>query len=98
MKVINLDKFKTEQTVLLDGTEYTVRGITVEQWLDEVGEEDNEKELDTKEQFERYISQLAKLSTIPTEVLRVQQFPVLTALMQIAQGLDPEAKDESEGK
>jgi len=98
MKVINLDKFKTETQVQLDGKTYTVKGMTVEQWLNDSDGDGVEKT--EREKFVETLDRIAGMSDIPVEVLKVQQFSVLTALMQVAQGLDPNAPKEEgdEGK
>lgn len=92
MKVINLDKFRTHQTVLLDGKEYTVRGQTVSQFLDEAG--GNLDALDTVGRFKYYLARLGEITDIPMEILQKQEIGVLIALMRVSQGVDVD-EDES---
>jgi hypothetical protein len=96
MKVINLDKFKAVQMVSLDGKEYEVKGLTVDQYLK--GEiEKLEEATSEKEKLENILAVLTGLTNVPRSVLVKQPFPVLNALIQICQGNDPSEDEKAEG-
>lgn len=97
MQIINLDKFKKVQAVELDGKQYEVQGITVDMYLNDPDFPLAGTGGATKEATQATINVLHRLSGIPKETLVNQPFSVLTALMQIAQGIDP-GEPEQEGK
>ena len=88
MKFVNLDKFKTQTQVQLDGKKYTVKGMTVAMFIEE--QDVNLDEMSEREKFAHYVQRLSKTTSIPEDVLKEQELPVLIALMQVAQGVDPE--------
>ncbi len=91
MKVINLDQFKRVQKVSIDGVEYEVTGITAEQFIGGFLDEATAG-LSDREQFEKMIQALREITTVPEDKLRKMDIGVLTALMMVAQGVDPTAK------
>lgn len=96
MKVVNLDKFRNKSIVILDGEQYEVKGLTVNMYLNDSDfAEMNANPEDQKGQIERMLNILTKLSNVPREVLVEQDFAVLSALMLVAQGGNPEEKEES---
>lgn len=91
MKVINLDKFKTVQFVEFDGEQYEIYAMNVDMYINDgdlqkLGSLGDGQE---KERILTIISILTKLSNITEEKLRTLQLPVLIALLQVAQGIDP---------
>lgn len=92
MTAVNLDQFKKVQKVTLDGKEYEVKGVSASQFIGGFLDEETGK-LSDREQFEKMIEALGELTTIPVEVLKQQDFGVLTALMLIAQGIDPQTQE-----
>lgn len=94
MKVINLDKFRRKMQVILDGVTYDVRGTTFEEFLLDVEQDDAAS---TVKKFEYQVKRLTAMTSIPEPTLRAQEMTVLTALMQVCQGIDPdEVEDEPE--
>lgn len=91
MKVINLDRFRTTQTVSLEGIEYEVYGMTVRQFLENGGEQ-HEFE-NAQDQFNFFIDKLEKSTNIPRDVLVDQEPGVLAALFKVCQGIDPEIEE-----
>lgn len=102
MQIIKLNRFKSEQSVELDGVVYAVKGISVDQYLHDadLGSLDTLGAESMPERLELIISILSKLSTIPKEILIAQPVAVLLALMSVAQGNDPTAgmEDGPEGE
>lgn len=98
MKVINLDKFKTAQQVELDGTIYSVSGLTVGMHLNDPDLQklnalgDGSESLNDR--IGLVIAILKKLTNIPEEKLYALQFKALLALFQISQGISPEQVEE----
>lgn len=94
--VIKLDKYRYQQKVELDGVVYTVRGFTVQDYVDGIL---NYSDLDkTEDQFLHMVNTIERISNIPKEKLINEQFAVLSALMAMAQGRNPdEAKDDEKG-
>ncbi len=98
-KLINLDKFKEIQKVMLDGNEYEVRGLNVGEFLDGNILEAVEKADGMKNQVKEMLIVLSKFTNIPGKILLKQQFSVLMALIQVMQGADPdETGDENDPK
>ena len=100
MKIINLDKFKAIQKVSLSGQEYEVYGMTVGQFIDGTLQEKLKaaNDGDPKQIFCTMLEALEKMTNIPVEVLKDQNFKVLETLLSIAQGNDPEeTQEKSEG-
>lgn len=94
MKIVNLDKFRRKLQVTLDGVTYDVRGTTFEEFLSDVEQDDAQS---TVKKFEYQVKRLTNMTSIPEETLRKQEMTVLTALMQVCQGIDPEeVEDEAE--
>ena len=96
MKLINLNKFKKNQEVELDGCTYEVRTLTVDEFLTQNLQQEIEEAGDTKGQVVKMIELLCRFTTIPEEILRQQPFPVLHALILLTQGVDPESKAQDE--
>lgn len=94
MKAINLDQFKKVQKITLDGEEYEVKGVSARQFIGGFLD-DETSTLSDREQFKRMIDALAEITTIPAEKLMGLDMQVLTAIMLIAQGIDP-AKNTQE--
>lgn len=84
MKKINLDKLKTRTPVELDGVEYTVRAVTVEEFVND--EFNIPEDATAEERTKAMIQAIHKLSGIPVDVLMKQEFGVLNAIMAISQG------------
>jgi len=99
-KVINLDKFKTSQIVVIGDTEYTIGAIPIDMFLNDslVAKVDNPQGIDIKTQIKNTMELIGRISNIPKKVLSGLQLPELTALLLIAQGVDPSAKEEGESK
>lgn len=94
MKVINLDKFREFQTVELEGAQYKVFGMTMEEFLeDAIQSRLDALAGDTKGLMREMISIVCEKSDVPREVLVKQPFRVLNAILQVTQGVDPEAED-----
>lgn len=91
MKIINLDKFRIQNTVSLDGVNYTIEGRTVESFLESDIDERMKECVTEKERVKLMVAELEKTTTIPREVLVKQQFPVLYAILSVLNGIDPEA-------
>ena len=93
MKVINLDSYRKEQGVILNGIQYKIKGITVGMFLGDLnmqtlmGEAKTSEEM--KENVKTLVDMLCNMSDIPREVLIDQPFEVINALMVISQGGDP---------
>lgn len=98
MKVINLDKFATFQKVSLGGVEYSVQGKPVEDFLTDTVAKKLEEAKSNRDKVEVLVSEVERISDIPREVLVKQTFGVLNAILMVAQGVDPEAKEASEGE
>lgn len=98
MKVVNLDKFKKHQTVILEGNEYKIFGIKVSEFFEEDMEESKYEKMGIKEQVKFFIDSILKHSDIPKDVLLDQELDVLMALMQVMQGIDPEAEKDDKKK
>lgn len=88
MKAINLDQFKKVQKITLDGVEYEVKGVSARRFIGGFLD-DETSTLSDREQFQRMIDALAEITTIPAEKLMGLDMQVLTAIMLIAQGIDP---------
>jgi hypothetical protein len=97
MKIINLDKFRIQTAVELQGVTYTIEGRTVEDFLANDLDERMAGCSDEKEKTKLMVSELEKITTIPKEVLMKQHFPVLHALLQIINGIDPESQAQAPG-
>lgn len=98
MKVINLDRFKNSQTVEFDDAKYKINGVSVDMYLNDTTLTDMENCTDLNERIKLIIEVLGKLSDIPKEVLGRQGLPMLTALLQVAQGIDPTKEDGESGE
>jgi hypothetical protein len=88
MKVINLDKFKRTQKVIINGQMYEVYGVTVDMFLNEAS---SVEAATPKENVETMVKLLGTITNIPMEVLKSLTFDVLNALIQVSQGVDPDA-------
>jgi len=98
MKVVNLDKFKQENKVIIDGAEYIVKGMTVRQFLNNnINDKLNEAK-DDAERVKAMVEVLRQISNIPEEKLLDLNFQALTALIYVAQGINPEEQESSEKK
>lgn len=91
MKVVNLDKYRTEQKVALEGKEYIVRGITVGLYLNDSIDKLNE-DGNIRGKVTAILDILTKSTDIPRPILERQSFEVLNALFFVAQGIDPEER------
>lgn len=98
MKVVNLDKFKKKQKVILEDAEYNIYGMKVGEFVEEGMDESKYENMTIKEQVVFFIDSILKHSDIPKEVLLDQEIEVLSALMQVMQGVDPSEKDEDKKK
>lgn len=92
MKIINLNKFKTQQQVQIDSEVYDIYGIPVGDIIDDDPIEKIDQIKDPKSQVKIIIDTLCKYSNIPQKILKSQPFNVLTALIYVIQGIDPEKK------
>ncbi len=90
MKIINLDKFRIQSVVSLDGVNYTIEGRTVESFLESDIDERMKTCSNEKERVKLMVEELEKTTSIPREVLVKQQFPVLYAILSVMNGIDPE--------
>lgn len=89
MKVLNVDKFSTKYKIVIDGKEYTIKAMSVKQF----SELDITRKLNADDEgslVEAMIEILKTVSDIPEDVLWNQEFKVLTILLGIAQGQNPE--------
>jgi len=98
MEVVSLDKFKTEQKVTLDGNTYTVRGLTVAEYIDGSIIDEMEKAETGKEYAKLLVDALEVLTDIPREKLKKQELRVLSTLMRLSQGMSPEEEEEDTKK
>ena len=89
MKVINLDKFKKVQQVQLDGANYEVYGLTVDDYLNKGVIDKIEKAKTPENKVGAMLEALQKFTNIPKATLVKQEFPVLKALIMVIQGIDP---------
>lgn len=96
MKKVNLNKLKTNTPVDLDGVEYTVRGVTVEEFIND--EFNIPDDATVEERIKAMVKAINKLSGIPEDVLLKQEFAVLNAIMAISQGQDLEEAADTEKK
>jgi hypothetical protein len=98
MKLVNLDKFKTVVDVVINGTQYQVRGITVGQFINgDIANSFNEQ-LSDIDRINKMIELIAKSSNIPVEVLKELDLNIITKLIQIMQGIDIEDTDDTKKK
>jgi hypothetical protein len=98
MKILNVDKFTTKYTVVIEGKEFTVRAMSVKQFseLDIANKLANS---DEKSLIKVMVEVLKAVSDIPEETLWDQEFRVLSMLLGIAQGQDPdEAEKDTDEK
>ena len=98
MEVVSLDKFKTEQKVELEGSTYTVRGLTVAEYIDGSVIDEMENAQSAREYAKLLVDALEKLTDISREKLERQQLSVLSALMRLSQGMAPEEEPENSKK
>lgn len=103
MRVINLDKFRNSTQVIIAGVQYEVNSVTVGMYLNDVNFATIASGTLEEQRvgIESIVSTIQNISNIPREVLLSQSFPMLVALIQVAQGIDPTAepeKSESEGE
>lgn len=96
MKKVNLNKLKTNTPVDLDGVEYTVRAVTVEEFIND--EFNIPDDATVEERIRVMVKAINKLSGIPEDVLLRQEFAVLNAIMAISQGQDLEEAADTEKK
>lgn len=95
MKTINLNKFSSKQRIILDDTEYTVTGFTVQNYIeDDLGLDSLNKIEDPKKQAQAMVDVISKISDIPKAVLLAQPVGIIHAIIQVAQGIDPTAEAE----
>jgi len=94
MKVINLDKFKSIQKVQLNGKEYEVYGLTVDDYLNKGVIDKIDKAKASEKKVSAMLEALEKFTNIPKSVLVKQEFPVLSALIMVVQGIDPTEQDD----
>jgi len=98
MTILNVDKFTTKYTVVIEGKEFTVRAMSVKQFseLDIANKLANS---DEKSLIKVMVEVLKAVSDIPEETLWDQEFRVLSMLLGIAQGQDPdEAEKDTDEK
>ena len=98
MKIINLDKFRRVQPVTLGGKEYEVYGLSVDDYLNQGVIQKVEQAKTPQEQVSAMLEALKRFTNIPIEVLRRQEWPVLTALIHVIQGIDPEDAADKQAK
>ena len=96
MKTVNLDKFRKQTAVTINGKEYIVKGMTVGQYINDDFDNKFKNAKTDKEKVKVMIGTLTKISNIPEEVLYDLDFDSLLILSQIAQGVDIEDEVESE--
>jgi hypothetical protein len=94
MKIVNLDKFAEKQKFILEGKEYEIRGMTVNEYISDNWMEKIDEQATEKERVETIIKTICKLSDVPEEVLWRQPFEVLTILLQLSQGVNPDEEDK----
>jgi hypothetical protein len=92
MGVINLEKFKVEQEVEIDGKVYKVRGMTVGDYINDNFTQRMEKAKSPIEQCKIMVEALEAFSDIPKDILMALNFKALHALVLVTQG----AYDENE--
>lgn len=90
MKVVNLDKYKTNVAIKLDGKEYVIRGITVDEFINEKFK--MPEGMTDKDSFIAIIKMIAELTGAPEETLAKQELGVLMAIMDIINGKDIETE------
>lgn len=100
MRLINLDQFKKSTMVTLDGIEYEVMEMSVEDFINSPFDTMIQKATTIEDKVDVIISHLKSYTAMPEEVMRRQGFGVLNALITITQGGTPEAdpKEQSTGK
>lgn len=100
MRLINLDQFKKATMVTLDGVEYQVSEMSVDDFVNSPFDAKMKKAKTIEEKADLIIAHLRLYSDMPEEVLRRQGFGVLNALITITQGGTPEAdpKEQSTEK
>lgn len=87
-KVINLDKFKVKQTIELDGKQYSVRGLTVAEYLDESFQKELDDASTQRDVILVLLKRLSQLTDIPEDILKSQDINVLQMLVAVSQGAD----------
>ncbi len=93
-EILNLDKFCNKSEVSLKGKTYTIGHVSVGQMIEGVADKiDQEK--DAKKKISMTVDLLADLSDIPREELIKQPVQVLTIILLIAQGTDPDKAVEA---
>ncbi len=90
MEIINLDKFADSQKVSYRGKEYTITGMTVDQFINDenIAKLDDSKTT-TKDKIKIMVDVLSKQSTFELDVLLAMPFSVLDALILVSQGENP---------
>lgn len=94
MKTYNLDKFANQRTVEYRGATYTIKGLTLE---DEINGNISEKITSAETMKDRLLALkefIVKSTDIPSDVIDKMTNDVLFALFKIAQGIDPDEKDD----
>jgi len=96
VKVINLDSYKKQKQVILDGETYSLKGVTVGMYLDDSTIDSLQNGAgDAKVTIRKTIDLLLKISNIPEAVLKEQDFETLGMIMAVAQGVDPSTVNEA---
>lgn len=92
MKLVNLDKFATKLKIQINGQEYEISGMTVEQVI-------NQPDLDNfnteQERIENYAKYISNSSNIPYEEILKLEANQIGALMDLTRGVSPEIVEEN---
>ena len=83
---------------MLEGNEYEIFGVKTREFIEEDFDSINGESTDFREQIRVFIKTILKHSNIPEDVLLDQELEVLMALIQVMQGQDPEAEEETKKK
>lgn len=86
---LNLDKLRTERTVILNGKERALRTMTVKQFMESFDAEKQYKDADEKKRFEILVAEIPKfMSDTTTEELGDLELVQLNALFAFIRGTD----------
>lgn len=97
MKIINLDGFKVERKITLDGVEYDVYGMAVGDYINgNTSAEIEGKEKTATEKINAMLDTIVSKTSMPREVVEKQSFPVIRAILAVIYGNDPAAQDNGE--
>lgn len=95
MKTFNLDKFANKRTVVWNGKEHTITGLTLEAEINgNISERITNAET-AKERLTALRDFITSASDFTEDEINKMNIEVLFALFKIAQGIDPDEKEDS---